>query len=241
MLALLLLLLPSVHRSQSTLNNVQRQSTQSEALLRRGSSYISLTSSLRLDPGSLLGFSFRTCAGAGQLVSRGGDTDSVKLLLTAAGQLRLELRAANLSREIETVGAGSLADGAWHTVRVGVAVGGARLCLSVDSDVECDPPRPGPSVLNTPETGSVRRLDDLGPLLGSGGLNLTGEVVVGRRLVGCIREGPGLRFTTGDIESQAGVSWGACLLPDTCQGRKQSIECHVTPSHSSSYFQDIDW
>ena len=66
MLAILLLLLPSVHRSQSTLNNVQRQSTQSEALLRRGSSYISLTSSLRLEPGSLLGFSFRTCAGGGQ-------------------------------------------------------------------------------------------------------------------------------------------------------------------------------
>ena len=48
----------------------------------------------------------------------------------------------------ETVGT-NLADGEWHTVRVGVAPGRGRVCLSVDNDIECVRPRSGPSVLNT--------------------------------------------------------------------------------------------
>ena len=229
--AILLLLLPSVHKSQSTFsnnNNVPRLSTQSEVLLRRGSSYISLSSSLALTPGSLLGFSFKTCHGGGSLVTQHGAGDSVNsviLSLTAAGQLRLEIRHNNVTRS-ETVGQG-LSDGAWHTVRVGVALGSSRVCLSVDTDVECDPPRSGPNVLNTDEDQvNVKRMEAMESLLTS--LNLTGSstsvarssVVIGSEWVGCIREGPGLRFTTGNIDTSNGVNWGSCLMPDTCQGRK---------------------
>ena len=210
MYAFLLLLLPSSHRSQFSNGP---PSTQSEALLSRGSSSISLSSSLQLRPGSLLGFSFRSCSASGQLLRAEDSLASVQLSL-AGGQLRLELSRGNLSRTL-SVGA-ALSDGAWHTVRVGVAVGGARLCLSVDTDIECDPPRPGPSVLNTGEDENlVARLDDAAPLLAS--LSLPG-LQVGSGLVSCIREGPGLRFTTGAITSQTGVTWGSCLLPDTCQG-----------------------
>ena len=214
MYAFLLLLLPSVHRSQFSNGP---PSTQSEALLTRGSSSISLSSGLQMRPGSLLGFSFRSCSSSGRLLRAGAEdnSDSVQLRL-AGGQLRLEISRGqgNLSRSL-SVGA-ALSDGAWHTVRVGVAVGGARLCLSVDTDRECDPPRPGPSVLNTGEDESlVTRLDDAAPLLAS--LSLAG-LQVGSGLVGCIREGPGLRFTTGAITDQTGITWGSCLLPDTCQG-----------------------
>ena len=212
MYAFLLLLLPAAHRSQFSNGP---PSTQSEALLSRGSASISLSSSLQLRPGSLLGFSFRSCSSSGRLLRAGAGDTQVQLSL-AAGQLRLEISRgqANLSR---TLGVGAdLSDGAWHTVRVGVAVGGTRLCLSVDTDIECDPPRPGPSVLNTGEDESlVARLDDAAPLLAS--LSLPG-LQVGSGLVGCIREGPGLRFTTGAITEQTGVTWGSCLLPDTCQG-----------------------
>ena len=211
MYAFLLLLLPSAHRSQFSNGP---PSTQSEALLSRGSASISLSSSLQLRPGSLLGFSFRSCSSSGRLLGAGVGESRVRLSLDA-GQLRLEVsRGQNLSRSLG-VGA-DLSDGAWHTVRVGVAVGGTRLCLSVDTDMECDPPRPGPSVLNTVEDESlVARLEDAAPLLAS--LSLPG-LQVGSGLVGCIREGPGLRFTTGAITDQTGVTWGSCLLPDTCQG-----------------------
>ena len=222
---LLILLLPSVHKSQSTLNNnnnVQpRQSEQSEILLHKGSSKISLSSSLVLEPGSLLGFSFRTCHAGGQLVTQTQGQNSFKLSLTAAGQLQLEIQNGNLTRT-ETVGAG-LSEGAWHTVRVGVAVGGARLCFSVDSDIECDPPSPGPSVLNTGDDNNVnvKRMDDMEAILTS--LQLSGgqPLDVGLGVVGCIREGPSLRFTTGNIRTRDGVTNG-CLLPDSCQGRKKS-------------------
>ena len=49
-------------------------------------------------------------------------------------------------------------------------------------------------------------------------LNLTSSLRVGSGVVGCIREGPSLRFTKGGIDNQSGVSWGTCLLPDSCQG-----------------------
>ena len=213
MYAFLLLLLPSAHRSQFSTGP---PSTQSEALLSRGSASISLSSSLQLRPGSLLGFSFRSCSPSGRLLGAEDSAARASVQLSlAAGQLRLELSGANTTRALSVGGA--LSDGAWHTVRLGVAVGGARLCLSVDTDIECDPPRPGPSVLNSGEDESlVARLDDAAPLLAS--LSLSPGLQVGSGLVGCIREGPGLRFTTGAITAQTGVTWGSCLLPDNCQG-----------------------
>ena len=114
-------------------------------------------------------------------------------------------------------GAG-LTDGAWHTVRLAVAPGRTALCLSVDRDEECDPPRPGPSVRNPGAgSGTSARLEGVEALLTR--LNLTDRVRAGGGLAGCLREGPGLRFTQEQVESH-GVRWGShCLLPPSCQGR----------------------
>lgn len=214
----LLLLLPPLN-SQNTVNSLQRQSsTQSEALLLRGSSYISLSSSLPLQPGDLMGFSFRSCH-SGQLVSQGDSQSSVSLRLRE-GSVELTLRAGGETRTEEVGGAG-LSDGAWHTVRLSVAPGlGDRLCLSVDTDMECDQPSSGPRVMNSlEERSNVRRMDNVRNFLDSIRLaTASSPVTVGSGLVACIREGPGLRFTTGAIRDNGGVSWGSCLLPQSCQG-----------------------
>ena len=80
----LITLLPAVLHSQSTAISFPRpSSTQSEALLVRGSSFISLSSPLPLLPGHLLGFSFRSCH-SGQLLSQGDSQTSLRLSLSSA-------------------------------------------------------------------------------------------------------------------------------------------------------------
>ena len=142
--------------------------------------------------------------------------NSFFLSLTSEGAVRLEVKSGDLNR-VEEVGSG-LADGLWHTVRVGVAQGRTTLCLSVDSEEECNPPRAGPSVLNPQGEDSTKRFEGVESLLQA--LNLTGSsMVLGSGMVGCMREGPGVRLTTGNVETQVGVDWGSCLLPESCQGK----------------------
>ena len=142
MWSLILFLLPSLSTSQSSL--VQR-SDNAEVLLSRGSSFLSLSEPLVLRPGFLLGFSFRTCLAAGQLVTQhGSGADSLVLSLSRAGQLSLEVRAGEVTGQL--VAGRDLADGGWHTVRLGVSPDQHRLCLSVDADVECNSPSPSPQV-----------------------------------------------------------------------------------------------
>ena len=218
MLPVLLLLLPPLLASQ--------RSDNAEVLLRRGSSFLSLSESLALGPGALLGFSFRTCLAGGQLVTQYGDgADSLQVSLGAGGQLVVELRGGNQSRAV-SVGSG-LSDGGWHTVRLGVAPDTRRLCVGVDTDQECHSPSSSGQVRNGDQDSAldnVRRLDNMASLLTS--LNFTSPLRVGSGFVGCIREGPSLRFTKGGIENQVGVSWGSCLLPDSCQGKRLFTSLH---------------
>lgn len=220
-LLLLLCTAPTYH-GQTTIPTGQSFAS-SEAAFRTGSSVILLSSTLVLSPGSLLGFSFRTCHSSGQLVRQIGDNghNSFILSLTSEGAVKLEVKSGDLNRE-EVVG-GGLADGEWHTVRVGVAQGRTTLCLSVDaegSEEECNPPRSGPSVMNPETEDSTRRLEGVQALLEA--LNLTESspsFVLGSGMIGCMREGPGVRLTTGNvIESDSDVDWGTCLLPSSCQG-----------------------
>ena len=144
-------------------------------------------------------------------------------LTLRAGRLELHLRAGGETRT-EEVGV-SLSDGSWHTVRLAVAPGsGDRLCLSVDTDMECDQPSNGPRVMNSlEERSNVRRMDNMRDFLASLDTPTASPgVTVGTGLVACIREGPGLRFTSGAIRDKVGVSWGSCLLPHTCQGESLS-------------------
>ena len=214
---LLTLLLPLL-QSQSTVDSLPRQSsTQSEALLTRGSSYISLSSPLPLLPAHLLGFSFRSCH-SGRLVSQGDSQTSLRLSLIS-GRLEVVVNGGGQTRT-EQVGE-SLSDGAWHTLRLAVAPGsGDRICLSVDTDMECEEPSSGPRVMNSEEdSGNVKKMDNMRTILTSlSQASVSATVKVGSSLVGCIREGPGLRFTTGAILETEAVTWGSCLLPETCQG-----------------------
>ena len=201
----------------------QSSPPQSELFLRSGASFATLASTLDLGPGSLLGFSFRTCQASGELLRQiGSSSDSVSLSLSSSGGLLLRLQRGEESREA-SVGEG-LADGAWHTVRLGVAVGRSALCLSVDAapgsrEAECLPPASGPSLV-APATlvpSPLMRLEGVEALLS--GLNLTGGPLrVGGGVVACLREGPGLLTSTGEVTDQAGVAWGPCLLPHTCDG-----------------------
>ena len=192
-------------------------------MLKNGSSYVILKDSLELGSGALVGFSFRTCSPQGVLFRQLGEsTDLVKLSLSQAGGLILTIESGEERRLLE---AGSnLADGAWHTVRLGVSPNLTTLCLSVDGsgpETECLPARTGPTVVSGGSTFTLSRLEAVQEILSN--LNLAGpagQLRVGSGLVGCIREGPGIRFTSERaVRDDFGVEWSHCFMPDTCQGR----------------------
>lgn len=200
-----------------------------EVMLKDGSSYVRLKDRLELNSGSLVGFSFRTCSPQGDLFRQLGDEESndlVKLSLSPAtgGRLLLEIATGDERKVLE---AGSnLADGAWHTVRLGVSPNRTTLCLSVDGtgqETECLPARTGPTVVSGGNSAvTISRLENIQEVLTS--LRpAAGRLRVGAGLVGCIRQGPGIQFK-GDraVIVAEGVEWAHCILPDTCTG-KQSI------------------
>jgi hypothetical protein len=46
------------------------------------------------------------------------------------------------------------------------------------------------------------------------------QLRVGAGLIGCVREGPGVRFTKASAPvNSVAVTWGRCYLPETCSGR----------------------
>jgi hypothetical protein len=113
-----------------------------------------------------------------------------------------------------------------------VAPDRSAVCLSVDavqgSDTECGPRRTGPSiVMSTPGDEpavigvvTAARLENasavVAALEASAG---SAQVRLGSGLVGCIREGPGVRLSgRGKVGGFAGVEWGSCLLPPSCSG-----------------------
>ena len=205
--------------------NCQSIQTYHEVMLKNGSSYVMLKDNLRLNSGSLIGFSFRTCSPSGELFRQLGEsTDLVRLSFSPAGGLVLTIESGDERKSLE---AGSnLADGAWHTVRVGVSTNRTTICLSVDGssgpETECTPARTGPTVVSgvaSPVT--LSRLEAAQDLLSA--LNLAGpasQLRVGSGLVGCVREGPGIRFTgERGVRDFFGVEWSNCILPDTCAGQ----------------------
>ena len=217
-----LLLLHGTVSSQSVQPMLQ---TFQEVMLKNGSSYVILKESLELNSGSLVGFSFRTCSPQGDLFRQLGDAESndlVKLSLSpATGGLVLEIATGDERRVLE---AGSnLADGAWHTVRLGVSPNRTTLCLSVDGtgqETECLPARTGPTVVSGGNSAvTISRLENIQEVLSS--LSLAGRLRVGSGLVGCVRQGPGIQFMDDRaVVVAVGVEWAHCILPDTCTGKQ---------------------
>lgn len=173
-------------------------STASEGFFLNGSSYATLPEGLKLEPGSLIGFSFRTCL-PGELLRQNGDgLDELKLFLDAQGRLVLHIASDDVRSEA-VVEAGLL-DSRWHTVFLAVNPETNDLTVNVSNGG-------GSAVLS----GSALR-----------SLNLSSpQLVVGSGMVACLREGPGVEFSRRGVSS-AGVAWLApgqtCLLPSTCSG-----------------------
>lgn len=213
----------------------------SEVLLKNGSSYVILTDNLVLAEEALIGFSFRTCIASGELFRQiGKSNDLLTLSFSSSGGVLLTLESGEDRRSIET--GANLADGAWHTVRLSVSSNRTSLCLSVDSAgpaaAECSQLRAGPTVVAavppttaaaasvTPTTQAGQaRLNDVQQVLTSLDLSDSGtaQLRVGSGLVGCVREGPGLRFSGGRVSSSVGVEWAPCVLPASCSGYNWTV------------------
>lgn len=202
----------------------QEGQTSREAFFRNGSSYVLLSDTIHLHPGSLLGFSFRTCHPSGELVRQVGSQSDFELRLSLSPEGSVQLLLESGENRVQGSAGTGLADGAWHTVRVGVAPGTSTICLSVDTDSACEGDQEAhaniisvaaePITVTRIQAGVSQLLSTLN--LHQGAFNP--EVRVGAGLVGCIREGPELRFTTGTVETSSGIDWRNCLIPETCQG-----------------------
>ena len=140
----------------------------------------------------------------------GGESlDEIRLFLSSSGGLVLALAVGDLKIE-ESVGNG-LNDGRWHTVVLRVGDDTDDVTVSVTHGDASSTATIGQNELG----GIVRNLD-----LRSNNPQLR----VGAGLVGCIREGPGVRFTKSSAPvNSVAVAWGRCLLPETCSGRTTNL------------------
>lgn len=188
-----------------------QESDQSEGFFLNGSSYAVLSKGLLLEPGSLVGFSFRTCLPGELLRQISGESNQLTLKLDEQGRLVLTLVSED-ARSEAVVEAGLL-DARWHTVLLSVDQETNDLTVNVSNGG-------GSVVLNAPV---IRQLH----------LQST-QVRVGAGMVACIREGPGVRFSNNGLSSFSAVHWLSpgqiCVLPDTCSGEKTgawTLKFHV--------------
>jgi Laminin G domain len=209
--------------SSRSSNSIPSELTAGQAFLLSRSSYVILTESHRLSPGSLLGFSFRTCLPAGELLRQIGlSQDTFILSLTEAGSLLLVLETGATRHSLQV--GGGLANGAWHTVRLVTAADRSAICLNVDGDAECGPRRTGPSIVmaagNESATTTSARLEEAAGIVAAlEAAAGSAQLRLGSGLVGCVREGPGVRLSErGKVGSFAGIEWGACTFPPSCAG-----------------------
>ena len=159
------------------------------------------------EPGSLLGFSFRSCAPGELLRQMGDNQDELRLSLNAQGYLVLRLTSDNQQRPAsEAIVQENLLDSRWHTV-----------ILSVDSessDLSVNVSNGGGSAFMSGQIVRALNFSSLSP-----------QLRVGGGTVACIREGPGVRFTQSGLQVNSfAVHWiepsQTCLLPTTCSGKR---------------------
>ena len=176
----------------------------SEGFFRNGSSYALISEHWKPEPGSLMGFSFRSCA-PGELLRQIGDNqDELRLSLNAQGYLVLRLTSDNQHQE--AIVQENLLDSRWHTV-----------ILSVDSessDLSVNVSNGGGSAFMSGQIVRDLNFSSLSP-----------QLRVGGGTVACIREGPGVRFTQSGLQVNSfAVHWiqpfQTCLLPTTCSGKR---------------------
>ena len=187
-----------------------------EGQLLNYSSDVVIPETLRLEPGSLVAFSFRTCSHGELLRQKGDGIDELKLLLDEDGRLVLHLASANNAPETAVVEV-SLLDARWHTV-----------ILSVDPETKF-------LTVNVSDTVKIGGSANLrGPAVLS--LNLTStspQLHVGEGTRACIREGPGIHLSkrVKQRSNSATVQWltegQTCLLPTQCSGKISKSRSYI--------------
>lgn len=194
-------------QSSNSIEGIKPTSQYSEGFFRNGSSYALISEHWMPEPGSLLGFSFRSCAPGELLRQMGDNQDELRLSLNAQGYLVLRLTSDNQQRPAsEAIVQENLLDSRWHTV-----------ILSVDSessDLSVNVSNGGGSAFMSGQIVRALNFSALSP-----------QLRVGGGTVACIREGPGVRFTQSGLQVNSfAVHWiepsQTCLLPTTCSGKR---------------------
>ena len=193
-----------------------------------GSSYAVISDTILSDTSSgHFGLSFRTCTPGNLLKQIGDNSDELKLDLSEedGGKLHFSLTAASGDYTVsKSIGSGLL-DAKWHTVLLQVSPSNDQITISI-------PGTPNTNVSNngmSTDGGDTVTIsgDELGDILNVLDLHSASpQLNVGAGLVGCIREGPGVRFSKQGITvNSAFVKWGHgenCLLPYKCSGKRRN-------------------
>jgi len=172
-----------------------------EGFFFNGSSFAVTSAPLELSSASaLVGFSFRACSPGELLRQTGAQFDQLQLRLDPSGRLVFSLDTSDKRTGLSSKP--GLLDAKWHTVSLSATADGG-LTLTVDGEVV-----------------SARSGAELNGLLSEIRL-ASAQLRVGAGLVGCIREGPGVRLDSaaaGIAVNSVAVRWGDCPLPSTCAG-----------------------
>ena len=196
-----------------------------------GSSLATISDTLLSETSSgHFGLSFRTCT-PGELLKQVGDNlDVLKVELTNenGGKLHFSMNAQNGDFAITKSLGSNLLDAKWHTVLFQFSPQNDKITINISGTQEGSL---GGEVVNSDsvnissqEVSDALRVLDLSRATSP-------QLKVGSGFIGCIREGPKVRFTkAGASVNSKHVKWGKggnCLLPHTCTGKQTFKPFHI--------------
>ena len=217
---------PSVINSNPRLNdNVNLYEPEGFFYATNGSSYAVISDTLLSDTssGHYFGLSFRTCT-PGELLKQNGDnSDELKLTLTPeeGGKLRFSLTAENGDHRIDESIGTNLLDAKWHTVLFQVSSSNDKITIHLPGTPNISSSNVASSSDGASVVISNQEVSDLLNVLDLS--RASPQLKVGTGFIGCIREGPKVRFSKlGVSKNSEYVKWGHganCLLPYDCSGK----------------------
>ena len=190
-----------------------------------GSSSATISDNLLSEkPNAQFGLSFRTCT-PGELFKQIGDNrDVLKVELKPddGGSLQFSLNAQNGDFSITRMIGSSLLDAKWHLVLFQISPQNDKITINISGTPDTTSLNGDSSVNGDSVTISSRDVSEALSVLDLS-RGTSSELRVGAGFVGCLREGPRVRFTKAGVSviSQH-VKWGrggTCLLPNTCEGK----------------------
>ena len=194
-----------------------------------GSSSATIPNSLLSETSNAqFGLSFRTCT-PGQLLKQVGnnlDVLKVEIMPDNGGSLQFSLNAQNGDYSITRMIGSSLLDAKWHLVLFQISPQNDKITINISGTPDTSSLNGDSSVNGDSVTISSQDVSEALSVLDLS-RGTSPELRVGAGFVGCIREGPNVRFTkTGVTVISQHVKWGrggTCLLPNTCAGKTQNF------------------